>query len=150
MQLNNSYAAHIIRDIFAPTDRVVCYSATYDLVKELRKPEHGIEAWHLYTGDETESDISRRWNIETDDTFFGLNFCKLFISIDYDPLVTRQYDVAVSVDRFMASKGYVFLVNPGEWASKLIELYPPRYDLVHDIKSYSMFKDESVVVLQNA
>lgn len=149
-ELNWDHVAHIIRDVFNPKDSVISFSDDFDIINTLRKPEHSVESWGLYSsGTIVEHTYARYWRYALDDTHFGYDFCPLFISIDYTPIIYGPSEDGLhKIRKLMKDDGYVFLVNPGDWAEGIEYEFKVRDDLVKEIKSYYMFQEDKVLVLQ--
>lgn len=153
------HIAHIIRDVFKidKHSNVVCFQGDDKLLYELRKPEHGIEAWGLHH-EGTPLDppraggLSRYWEIGYNDSHYGREFCDLFISLDYltaHPDLTIQ--TVVTLWKLMKPQGLILLTNPTlndanfQWGNFHI-----RQDLIDELRSYTLFaKKKNVLVLQN-
>lgn len=151
--MNNNYLGHIIRDLFPIHSVTICYGLLDDLVEELHKPLHGIGALLLHSENDIESelDYKKYWNIELNDCYFSNNFCELFISLNYNPSFTKNdYSfVAVNIKKLMKLNGFVFLVNPGLWASSMSEYFLLREDLVKEAKRFSILKNEEIYIYEN-
>lgn len=142
MVLSDNFAAHIIRDVFHPHDGVVIYSPVHGLVETLRTPEHGIEAWRLYTSGVTQTcENAFNWPIEHNNPYFGMDFCNLFYAVDqYNPFVPMDpVRCALQVARFMREDGIVVAQGDPFWASKLSHVLRPRIDLEDELKRFGVF-----------
>lgn len=145
------YFAHAIKDVFDPPDSVIVYGEDHSLLPILSSSEFGIECWGLFTNPEIESqDRIYNWFIGVDGTHFGLDFCKLFISVGYDPalLSVTSTHSALGVLDLMVDGGKVLAINSGEWSSELPKLFYRRIDLERELKRFSMLKDQDVKVYE--
>lgn len=91
------------------------------------------------------------WAIEMNDTFFGHDYCDLFMSINYNPwLFYRNYDfIADNLRNFMKKNGLIFLVNPGDWAKDLGNKFPLREDLIMEARRYYLLNNQKVLIYEN-
>jgi hypothetical protein len=149
--MNYGHVAHIIRDVFRPEDSVICYGKDEALALKstLRSPEHGTEAFTLHSEKNTSS--GRMWNLPFDNSHFGFNYCKLFISLGYAPsidLETGATNMALRIASLMKPGGLILLLNPAIEYTVLIDMLTRRQDLEKKMKSYSEFMDQKVVVLE--
>lgn len=146
-----NFLAHIIRDVFHPHDGVVNYSNDHLLVEELRKPEHSIEAWRLYTADnEEQCEHAFNWKMEWNGTYFGNDFCSLFYAAHlYNPFsAVNHLRCALQVARFMKQDGIVVVSGRPSWALSLDQVLRPRPDLVEELSRYSMVSAQRPLVFQ--
>jgi hypothetical protein len=151
--MNWHYVAHAIRDIFVEKTFTTIYGPNVKLAETLRTSEHGIGAFILVTQAEGVElpDYSWPWEAGVDNIFFGEDKCDLFLSFNYDTnLLNDNYDLlAQQLKSFLKINGMVFLVNPGKWANGLGEWLSRRPDLEKEIRRYSMFRDEDILVYEN-
>ncbi len=143
--------AHMIRDVFGYPKTCLYYGESHALVDLLNGPEHGIQTYHLYTRDRAPIDDAHHWEIALNDSFYGHDYCELFVSCNYNPVV--QYgspvDVAIQLSKLMKHNGLVFLVNAGTWADNLGDFMTLRSDLIAELKSFYLLRDQNVKVYQN-
>lgn len=141
--INKYHLAHVIEDVFNPPNAVVVYEQGDELISTLRSPEFSIEAWEL----------ASTWAIGINDTNYGFNFCKLLLTIDYSPKLTRDSaDAALAVYQLMQRDGLVCILHNAKWSygwMKKLNLYlRERPDLEKEIRRYKMFQDWAVKVYQ--
>lgn len=143
--------AHMIRDVFGRPKTCIYYGESGALVELLNGLEHGIQTFQLYTNPDISIKEAHHWEVAINDSFYGYDYCELFISCNYNPTVMygSPTDVAIQLSRLMKHNGLVFLVNPGAWADDLHGFMPSRQDLVDELKSYHLLKDQNVKVYQN-
>ena len=150
-KMNLDHVCHVIKDVFDPSAGVIVYGTPHGLIDKLREPTFGVEAWGLYhsTG-EVASDFSHQWKAGVDPAYFGYDFCELFLSIGYNPSVPsiRTFPLALQVAQLLKKGGKVCLVNPGAWGKHIPAMLKARTDLIAEMRSYSMFKNENVMVFQ--
>jgi hypothetical protein len=159
-----NFIAHIIRDIFTNRDNTIVFGECPELLECLYSPAHSIGAYMLHTNQSNNwkpkhlydglkyapTDAIKSWYIKENDSFFGANFCDLFISINYqvedigDPL-----KIVGNIKKVMKPNSIGFIVNPGSWASEVENFNVVRYDLIKEVKRYSMFRNEKVLVYEN-
>jgi len=152
--MNWNHVAHIIRDIFKNNSFTVCYQENMDLANTLYTAEHGIGAMRLWSALEAPLENSENnyyWPAGLNPMLFSDDCVDLFISINYDPeIFNNNYDqVAEEIKRVLKPGGFVFVVDPGTWASHLATKLIPDTQIEKEIKRYSMFKNESVYVYEN-
>jgi len=151
--MNNNYFCHVIRDLFPKTTATICYGDNCNLVDTLRTPVHGIGALMLHTeyNKSVEEEYSHMWDIGINGCYFGDQFCDLFISVDYNPLLNgNNYDyMAAQIKNLVRLNGFLFLVNPGLWASSISKYFLLREDLVKEAKRYSFLKNDKVYIYEN-
>lgn len=150
-EMNLEHVGHIIKDVFDPSGAAIVYGPPFDLIEKLREPTFGIETWGLYhSSGETTSDLAHQWKAGLDPTYFGFDFCNLFLSIGYNPSIPsiRTFPLALQIAQLMKKGGHVLLVNPGTWAKHIPGMLRPRMGLTAEVQSYSMFKNENVMVFQ--
>lgn len=151
--MNDNYLAHIIRDLFPVHSATICYGILDSLTEELRKPVHGIGAFLLHSENNVNSelDYKKYWEIGINGCHFTDQFCDLFISVDYDPVLnTSNYDyIAAQLKNLVKLNGFIFLINHGLWGSSLDKYFLLRDDLVKEAKKYSMLKNEKVYIYEN-
>jgi hypothetical protein len=106
----------------------------------------------LYSGSPTDKrkEGSYPFNILDAVHFFGSDFCDLFVSFKENSVfpIGTEGSKTVNLYPFMESGGLVFLVNPDTWAYNMESAFERRDDYIKEIKSYSMFKDERVLVYE--
>lgn len=148
--INYEHLAHIIRDVFNPHGPVILYGTDHELITTLRKPEHGIEAWRLYTDAKVSNDEhSFNWLMEYNDSYFGFDYAELFISFGYSPSKVRDPDVtALQVARLLKPGGLALVAGFNRWAVNLSGALCHREDLVDKLEAYSFFRNKGVQVLQ--
>jgi SAM-dependent methyltransferase len=125
-----------------------------DLANTLYTAEHGIGAMRLWSALEAPLENSENnyyWPAGLNPMLFSDDCVDLFISINYDPeIFNNNYDqVAEEIKRVLKPGGFVFVVDPGTWASHLATKLIPDTQIEKEIKRYSMFKNESVYVYEN-
>ncbi len=164
--MNNNFLCHVIRDVFNPTGQVVLYGENLDLFDTLYAPEHSIGAYMLHSDysvldpkdfktsanvKNANIDLVKQWPLEYNNCFFGLDFCELFVSVNYDPvmLINNFYGAATNIKSMMKKNGLLFLVNPGVWSYNLDLFFDVRFDLIHEIHKYRIFKDDKILVYEN-
>lgn len=160
----SDFLVHIIRDLFSNHNTPIYYGEDIFFLKTLRKPEHGVGAfllhsncnngWNLLEDNnqyEISSDLCKGWAIELNDTFFGEDYCDLFMSINYNPwLFYRNYQfIAENLSKFMKKNGLVFLVNPGDWSAALGDKMKLREDLIIEAKRFSLLSNQRVIIYEN-
>lgn len=143
--------AHMVRDVFGYPKTCLYYGESRALVDLLNGPEHGIQTYHLYTRERKIIEEAHHWEIALNDSFYGHNYCELFISCNYNPIVQygSSMDVAIQVSKLMKHNGLVFTVNAGSWADSLGDFMHYRADLVDKLQSFHMLRDQNVKVYQN-
>ncbi|MFZ4104905.1 hypothetical protein [Flavobacterium sp.] len=152
--MNWNFVAHIIRDIFADTNFTICYELDKQLSETLKKPEHSIGAFSMYTSlNALAENIDERyyWAAGRSGMFFEEECADLFISINYDPeILDNDYEnVANVIQKVLRPGGFAMLVNPGIWAAAVGGSLLQNISLENEIKRYSIFKDEDVRVYEN-
>lgn len=151
--MNNNFICHIIRDLFVEKTFTVLYGRKKNLLNTMRTAEHGIGAFVLHTEREKyfSNDQCKYWEAGVDSIYFGESICDLFVSFNYDPeLLNGDTNmVATQIKNFLKPNGFVFLVNPGVWAVDLAKHLTRNSYLETEIKRYSMFKHENVLVYEN-
>lgn len=159
-----NFISHIIRDIFPYRNNTILFGEYPELLDCLYSPQHSIGAYMLHCNQSNNwkpdhlyrelkyapADAIKGWLIKENDSFFGVDFCDLFISINYkiddigDPV-----RIAKSIKRVMKPNSIGFIVNPGSWASEIANFNRVDYSLMREVKRYSMFRDEKVLVYEN-
>ena len=151
--MDSNFIAHIIRDIFPNTADTTLYGNHEHLMGVLHTPEHGIGAYLLHTERDkiNENSPYKFWEIGINHMYFSDDTCDLFISFDYNPQLFNE-DISVPAQQikdYLKPGGLCFLVNPGYWANCLNEVMPRNNDIENEIKRYSMFKNQNVLVYEN-
>lgn len=153
MQINNHFIAHVIRDTFVEKNFTVIYGNDTTLRDTLLLPEHSIGAFQMHSdqGSEIKYDNCEFWNIGLDNPHISYGDVDLFISINYNPELQsiNKDKIATQIKNLLKPKAKILLVNPGNWADNIkqflcIDLYSTT-----NVKRYSMFKDQDVVVYEN-
>jgi hypothetical protein len=147
------YVAHIIRDVFPQTTFTTLYGRSKELLDVLHTPKHGIGAFMMHTerGKYLSNDECKYWEAGINGIYFGQSICDLFISFNYDPeLLNDDTDmVARQIKSFLKPGGFAMVVNPGVWANDLGKYLTINAQVETEIKRYSMFKNENVLVYEN-
>lgn len=147
------YVVHIIRDVFRERTFTTVYGRDKELVDVLRTPQHSIGAFMLHTEREKyfSNDWCKYWEAGVDGMYFGELTCDLFISFNYDPkLLNGDTDMTASqIKNFLKPGGFAMVVNPGVWANDLGKYLTINAQVETDIKRYSIFKNENVLVYEN-
>lgn len=149
-----NYIAHIIRDVFPWVKNGVLHFGSKDhrIVKTLRSPEHSIEAWGLRAGASGQGlpENTFAWQFDLNATHFGPNFCNLFIAFNMNPELKygNSDSIARRVHQLMKPNGFVWTVNPGQWAYSLHKYLIYRMDLANEIDSFAMFHGQNIAVFQ--
>lgn len=153
MYMNWDYAAHIIRDVFPQRVFTTLYGRSKELIDVLHTPEHSIGAFLLHTERQKyfSNDYCKYWEAGVNGMHFGESICDLFISFNYDPeLLNGDTNmVARQIKNFLKSGGFAMLVNPGVWANDLGKYLIFNAQVETEIKRYSMFKNQNVLVYEN-
>lgn len=153
--LELKHTAHILYDLFY--DRRKGNWANYDydtsLIEEMRSPEFSVEMWGLHSTlsekKEIEEGFVHYWNIGVDNTFYGPDWCDVFLWLNYSPNISSNINELVrTLTDFMKENGLIVIVN-----SPIPELdflnrkgLKSRDDIISDIKSYTLFANENVLV----
>lgn len=152
--MNNDFIAHVIRDVFAKKNFTVIYAESQDLRTTLSKSEHGIGAYQFHT--ERSSNIKdsfyyKFWEIGINDPYISYGETDLFISINYNPTVypIDKSSIGLQLKKLLKKGGKVMLVNPGSWSEKIDLFMDLDNNSIKEIKRYSMFKNENVLVYEN-
>lgn len=152
-KVNNHFIAHIIRDTFSEKNFTVIYGSDTNLKSTLLSSEHSIGAFQLYSDfvDDSESENCQFWNIGINNPTINYGDVDLFVSINYKPTLSfvNYESAAKQIAQLLKSKGKAFIVNPGDWAIELEKFLSIDINSTTNIKRYSMFKDENVVVYEN-
>jgi len=159
-----NFISHIIRDIFPYQGNVIIFGEYPELLDCLYSPQHSIGAYMLHCNEVNDwkpdylysnlkhapTDAIKGWYIRENDSFFGEAFCDLFISINYQvDDIGHPIRIAENIKRIMKPNSIGFIVNPGSWASELVNFNYINYNLIREVKRYSIFKDEQVLVYEN-
>lgn len=157
-ELIDSHFVHIIRDTFSrdETLNLTIYGEDEDdLLNEFRKPQHGIESWGLFTSPDpnkvSEVSYAHYWKIGMENSWFGTDFSRLFISRDYTPsswLGSDALGVARCIYGFLKDEGYVVLINSGIDTEPFGRMFNVREDIVDNLERFTMLKYEDVKVFQ--
>jgi len=151
--MNWNFVAHIIRDVFKKTVNTIYYGDDNSLEPIFNSNEHSIGVLMLRSEEEIEYDepYIYYWAAGIDDLFFSEEYCNLFISFNYNPQIFNDdYNkVALQLKNLLKKDGYIFLVNPGMWASCLGLFLKRNNQIEKEIKRYSMFTNENVLVYEN-
>jgi hypothetical protein len=148
--MNWDHAAHVVRDVFGNRGFTIYYGEDPEFTETLRTSTHGIGAFLMHSNVEKRFhfDYERYWCIGTN-MFFDADTCDFLISFDYDPVFHGSpFGIPPYIDRLMKREGLIFLVNPGRWAEYLGDMFILRKDLQAEVKRYSMFKNENVLVYE--
>lgn len=152
--MNFQHVAHIIRDVFKETSFTVCYEEEKKLSSILWSSEHGIGAFSLWSGTSAPAqneDNRYYWPAGMNGMFFGDNCVDLFVSINYNPTLfdENSLQVAEEIKRVLKPKAFIFACNPGLWADNLNKLFFRNKIYEKEIKKYSLFSKENVLVYEN-
>lgn len=151
--INWNYIAHIIKDVFGLEGTVLHYGEDTTLASILNGSEFGVETWGLYTNYYNQLFIPNfhHWDIGLNNSYFGHDFCNLFLSFNYHPAVIARPtgERALSIARLLKKNGLIVLVNAGNWADDLNSVFGVRQDLINQIQRFSAFKNANVRVFQN-
>jgi hypothetical protein len=159
------HLVHIVRDIFPNKENIIYYGEDVAFLETLHSPEHGLGAFLLHSNPEDDWSLSKQtsklktvnkamckgWVIEFNDSFFGEDFCDLFISFSYSPwMLHENYSfVALNIKKLLKPNGLIFAVDPGDWSMCLGDHMTLREDLVKEVKRYSLLKNKEVFVYEN-
>lgn len=159
-----NFISHIIRDIFPYRGNTIIFGEYSELLDCFYSPEHSIGAYMLHcnkaNGWKPEylysslkyapHDAIKGWYIQENDSFFGADFCDLFISINYKvDNIGHPIKIAENIKNVMKPNAIGLIVNPGIWASEMMNLNKVNYDLIKEVKRYSIFRNEQVLVYEN-
>lgn len=157
--MNWNFVSYIVRDVFeiSPNNNspvTVIYGEDYDFQNILRTNTHGLGAYLFHSNIAGQIDIDKckyYWPIVGHDFFLDFGVCGLFISINYNPPIDEKdcKDVADRIKNLMNTNGLIFLCNPGIWALGLSDKFFRRLDLEKEIKRYTIFKNEDVLIYEN-
>jgi hypothetical protein len=151
--MNTDFISHIIRDTFVEKNFTVIYSDDTELKEVLLLPNHSIGAFQLHSELNQENDKIdyKFWNIGLSNPHIQYGDVDLFVSINYNPTINNlnKQKAALQIKMLLKDKGKAFIVNPGEWASDLDKHMSIDSESITNIKRYSMFKNENVLVYEN-
>jgi hypothetical protein len=152
--MNNDFIAHVIRDVFSKRNYTVIYGGNEDLKNALSKPEHSIGAYQFHTERDSKLEDSfyyRFWEIGVDNPYINYGETDLFISINYNPTVYQVDKLVIGsqIKKLLKNGGKAMLVNPGTWSEKIDFFMSLDNISIKEIKRYSMFKNENVLVYEN-
>jgi hypothetical protein len=152
--MNNDFIAHVIRDVFPKRSYTVIYGSDEELKNTLSKPEHSIGAYQFHTERDPklkDSFYYRFWEIGINNPYINYGETDLFISINYNPTVypVDKSPIGFQVKKLLKNGGKAMLVNPGAWSEKIDLFMSLDNNSIKEIKRYSMFKNENVLVYEN-
>lgn len=151
--MNNSYIAHIVRDIFPIHSACMYYGIDKSFVDTLNTSEHGIGSINFYSSQETVSNLENFtcWNIENSRLHVGDNFFDLFISIQYDPDIDNDSCVVIGseIKRVLKKNALLLVINCDKISKCFENIFAKRKDIIKEVKRYSILKNENVLVYEN-
>jgi len=151
--MNWDFFTHVIRDVFNPEDSIVCYNKAYPFLEFARNSKHSLETWVLNSDEalSINSEFIHFWNPMTE-SFFGNDFCKLFIAFEHDPkLFSERYDSfeeTIKIIELMKSGGIILLIDSYLDGLNLSAIFKQRLDLEKQTKQYSFLRDRNILVYQ--
>lgn len=153
--LKYDHFSHILRDVLGVRDgvRAIVYGEDTDLMETMRRPEHGIETWMLYTSDavEIEHEQAFYWEIGINGAYFGEDFCDLFVMYDYAPVFyegVTDLQALRYIYNLMATDGLGIFVNSSMKVEKIHGRFRLETGIADQMKQYGLLYDQNVVVVR--
>ena len=154
--MNYNFLCHIIRDIFLRKSNTLIYGDLKNSLK-LREfmlsNEHSIGNFILHSDKDHQEyfDGTAYWNIGVNDPYVDYDFCDLFLSVNYNPVIefNNMEHAAEQVKSLLNHGGHAVFINPGEWFSLVGNYLSLNEDLTQEAKKYSMLSSERVFIYEN-
>lgn len=151
--MNNTYIAHIIRDIFPIHSASMYYGVNKSFADTLNTSEHGIGSLNFYSSQETVPNLENftPWNTENSRLHIGDNFFDLFISIQYNPKVDEDSCAVFGseIKRVLKKNALLLVINCDKISKCFENMFTKRKDIIKEVKRYSILKEENVLVYEN-
>lgn len=154
INMNWDFVAHSIRDVFFGKTPILVYGNDLSVLDSFRSSVHALETFvvHSEKNDKKMNKMySYFWDIGEGNLFFNNNFCDLFLSIEYDPIINHEkyHEIFLSLKNVLKKNGFIILVNPGSWAKRIGDYFEYREDMSNELKRYFMFKEKNVFIYEN-
>lgn len=155
--MNWDFLAHVVRDVFPTPISPIVYGTDASCLDAFWDTNHSMGLHVLHSDDIVLPpggpylDSISFWDIDKRETKYGADYCDLFMSFGYTPEGSEDQEVKMTefINWLVKPDGLLFLCNPGPWADSFSNSLKPRNDIINEIKKYSMFTNERVLVYEN-